>query len=167
LLATLLEQNNKFLYFCNVAMDEDPLGGVCGSAAVLNLLASPAGEPFTQRQLDYWNRSGLLSPAAPPTGRKKTYTFEDVLRLRIIRCLQDGGLSTQKIRRALDHLQNAHERFGKPWHALRLFTDGDAVFALNGDNHALDVVKNQMVSLVLLGSLVEDAKVIFKKAQAA
>jgi DNA-binding transcriptional MerR regulator len=113
------------------------------------------------RQLEYWDRTGLLSAGRAQRSKKRVYRFEDVLRLRIVARLAAGGLPTQRIRVALQRVSAAAERTGKPWHALRFFTDGHSVFVLNGDNRALDALRDQFVSLVLLGPLSDDTRKVF------
>ena len=49
---------------------------------------------ITYRQLDYWARTGLVTPsvrAADGSGTQRLYGFTDVVELRIIKRLLDAG----------------------------------------------------------------------------
>src|SRR5215204_6590432 len=57
---------------------------------------------ITYRQLDYWARTGLVTPsvrAADGSGTQRLYGFTDVVELRIIKRLLDAGVSLRQIGR--------------------------------------------------------------------
>lgn len=63
---------------------------------------------ITYRQLDYWDRSGLLGPSmqsATGSGTQRLYTFQDIVTLRVVKRLKDAGTSLHKIRAAFDQLE--------------------------------------------------------------
>ncbi len=63
---------------------------------------------ITYRQLDYWARTGLLTPtlaAARGSGSKRRYAYADVLELKVIKSLLDAGVSLQRARIAVDCLR--------------------------------------------------------------
>jgi len=63
---------------------------------------------ITYRQLDYWARTGLLTPSlasAKGSGSKRRYAYTDVLELKVIKSLLDSGISLQRARRAVDCLR--------------------------------------------------------------
>lgn len=68
------------------------------SAAVCRLTRTPAGAGLSVRQLQYWDRTGLLAARTREKRRKRLYGFEDILRLRIIVHLLHSGLPVQKVR---------------------------------------------------------------------
>ncbi len=87
----------------------------------------------SQRQLDYWEESGLILASANEkrarreltrAGRleQRKYEFVDILGVRLVKQLRDAGLSLQKIRKAADELR----RQGKSLNAV-LVTDGKKV----------------------------------------
>ena len=56
----------------------------------------------TYRQLDYWERTGLIKPSvreASGSGTQRRYSDEDVKRVRVIMLLLGAGFSLQAIRR--------------------------------------------------------------------
>jgi DNA-binding transcriptional MerR regulator len=58
----------------------------------------------TYRQLDYWCRTGLIHASIQECdgpGTQRRFSLEDVVRLRVVKCLQDAGVSLQRIREAL------------------------------------------------------------------
>ena len=62
---------------------------------------------FSVRQLDYWATSGMLVPSVNRSsgpGTRRLYNFDDLVRLRFIKQLRQGGWSIQKIRKALRFL---------------------------------------------------------------
>lgn len=62
---------------------------------------------FSSRQLDYWATSGMLVPSIKQSngpGTRKIYSFDDLVRLSFIQQLRQASWSTQKIRKALQHL---------------------------------------------------------------
>ena len=51
---------------------------------------------ITYRQLDYWARTGLVEPSlrrAEGSGTQRLYSFDDVVRLRVVKRLLDAGVS--------------------------------------------------------------------------
>ena len=59
---------------------------------------------ISYRQLDYWARTGLVTPSVRPadgSGSQRLYSFEDLVELRIIKRLLDAGISLQRIREAI------------------------------------------------------------------
>src|SRR5207248_2773191 len=64
----------------------------------------------TYRELDYWTRSGLVTPSirdAHGTGTQRLYSLQDAVTLRAIKALRNAGLSLQAIRRAARYLGDA------------------------------------------------------------
>ncbi len=65
---------------------------------------------ITYRQLDHWDRSGLLSPslaAARGSGSQRLYSYRDVVVLKIIKQLLDSGLTLQGARKAIDFFRQS------------------------------------------------------------
>lgn len=53
------------------------------------------------QQLDYWDRSGLLSPTkgAAGSGSRRWYSVSELRALRLIKALVDMGIRLERIRR--------------------------------------------------------------------
>ena len=85
-----------------------------------------------QPMLDYLCRQGILVPSLPKhrgRGRKRRYTFGDVVMLRVLAKLLGRGISVKRIRDALIALRKHHAAITPTSLPERyLITDGEAVF---------------------------------------
>jgi DNA-binding transcriptional MerR regulator len=85
----------------------------------------------TSRQLRYWDQVGLVRPSVQGTGGRpgvpRLYSFRDLVALRVVRSLLDGGMSLQRVRRAWGFL---NRRAGLDQHLseVKLVTDGVSIF---------------------------------------
>jgi len=93
----------------------------------------------TAAQLRYWARSGLVSPGDDDG----TYTFRDLVALRVVRTLLDAGLPTTRARAALAAVRAA----GDDLTSLRIVTDGRRVFACYDDGQILDALRSGQLAL--------------------
>ena len=60
---------------------------------------------ISYRQLDYWTRTELISPSIEKgegSGSRRRYSYKDLLELRVIKNLIDGGIKVEKIREIFD-----------------------------------------------------------------
>jgi len=58
----------------------------------------------TYRQLDYWARTELVTPSLVPatgSGSKRSYSYADLLEVKVIKKLLDSGVSLAKARQAV------------------------------------------------------------------
>ncbi|MDA8271489.1 MAG: MerR family transcriptional regulator [Actinomycetota bacterium] len=63
---------------------------------------------ITYRQLDYWARTGLVRPSvadAHGSGTQRSYSYRDILELKVIKHLLSGGISLQAARKAVEYLR--------------------------------------------------------------
>jgi len=120
----------------------------------------------TRRQLRYWDQVGLIKPSVQGTGGRpgvpRLYSFRDLIALKVIRSLLDGGMSLQRVRRAYRFL---HERAGVDVHLseVKLITDGKSIFKVaRREGEILDALRDgQMAFFVALDEIVRsvDAEV--------
>jgi DNA-binding transcriptional MerR regulator len=64
----------------------------------------------TYRQLDYWARTGLVTPsitAAQGSGSKRKYSYSDVLEVKVIKSLLNSGVALARARQAVECLRNS------------------------------------------------------------
>jgi DNA-binding transcriptional MerR regulator len=64
----------------------------------------------TYRQLDYWARTNLVTPSITPakgSGSKRTYSYADLLEVKVIKSLLNSGLSLARARQAVECLRGA------------------------------------------------------------
>ncbi len=97
---------------------------------------------ITYRQLDYWTRTGLVSPSiheASGSGDQRLYSFNDLLQLKVIKQLTDAGASLQKVRQAIDYVRN---ELDSDWSKATIVTDGAGVYACTSDAEVLDLLRN-------------------------
>lgn len=87
----------------------------------------------TPRQLRYWDQIGLVKPSVQGTGGRpgvpRLYSFRDLVALKVVKSLLDGGISLQRVRRAWDFL-NRRAGLDKHLSEVKLVTDGVSVFKL-------------------------------------
>jgi DNA-binding transcriptional MerR regulator len=115
---------------------------------------------ITYRQLDYWARTGLVTPsvrAADGSGTQRLYGFTDVVELRIIKRLLDAGVSLRQIRDAIGYLRK--ESGGKPLTDVTLMSDGNRIYACHSGEEVVDVLSNgQAVFGIAVGRVWADTE---------
>jgi tetratricopeptide (TPR) repeat protein len=99
---------------------KDPLGDLYtlnDAAKVFNLKKS---------RLQYWERSGFITRSVA-LGRKRFYSFEDLISLRAAKELLDEGVPLQNVRRNIEALRASLPRVARPLASLRIVADGQAL----------------------------------------
>ena len=97
---------------------------------------------ITYRQLDYWTRTGLVTPSlqeAQGSGTQRLYSFNDLLQLKVIKGLSDTGASLQKIRQAIEYVRN---HVDDDWSKVTIVTDGGGVYACTDDSQVVDLLRS-------------------------
>src|SRR6266511_2077407 len=85
---------------------------------------------ISYRQLDYWARTGLVTPsvrAADGSDNQRLYGFTDLVELRIIKRLLDASMSLQRIREAIRYLRRAAAN--KPLTNITLISNSEQIYA--------------------------------------
>jgi DNA-binding transcriptional MerR regulator len=107
----------------------------------------------TAHQLRYWDRISLVKPSVQSTGGrpgvKRLYSFRDLVSLRVIKSLLDGGMSLQRVRKAIEFLRR---KAGLEEHLsdLKLVTDGNSIFQIaKNDGEILDALRQGQMSFFL------------------
>lgn len=62
-------------------------------------------------------------------GRRRLYSFRDLIALRVVKSLLDNGMSIQRVRRAWDYLRRTAD-MDTHLSEIRLVTDGESIFAV-------------------------------------
>ncbi len=113
---------------------------------------------ISYRQLDYWARTSLVEPSfrrAEGSGTQRLYSFDDVVRLKVVKRLLDTGVSLQKVRLAVDELR----RSGSNLAETTLISDGHTVYALDDDARLLDLLRRgQGVFALAIDPVVRELK---------
>jgi DNA-binding transcriptional MerR regulator len=109
----------------------------------------------TARQLRYWDQIGLVRPSLQQTGGRpgvpRMYSFRDLVALRVVKSLLDGGLSLQRVRRAWEFL-NKKAGLDRHLAEVQLVTDGKSVFrVVRREGEVLDALRQgQMAFFVAI-----------------
>jgi DNA-binding transcriptional MerR regulator len=90
----------------------------------------------TAHQLRYWDRVGLVTPSIQSTGgrpgRRRLYSFRDLVALRVVRSLLDNGMSVQRVRRAWNYLRRKAD-IDRHLSEVQLVTDGTSLFVVTDE----------------------------------
>src|SRR5512133_3829276 len=99
----------------------------------------------TPRQLRYWDEIGLVRPSVQSTGGRpgvpRLYSFRDLVALKVVKSLLDGGLSLQRVRRAWAYL---NKKAGLDDHLSEgtLVTDGKSIWkVVRREGEVLDALR--------------------------
>lgn len=99
---------------------DDPLADLYSAADVARLFV------VTPSRLRYWDRTGFLSPSGR-RGRRRCYTFQDLIGLRAAKALLDAGVPLQRVRKSVDSLRALLPKVTRPLNELRVVADGHSV----------------------------------------
>jgi DNA-binding transcriptional MerR regulator len=97
---------------------------------------------LSARQLGYWRKTGLLSPAMQTRGGHARYSFVDLVSLKTASRLIGAGVSVQRIRQCLQSLSRFLPNTDTPLQELSLVATGDVVLVLRG-GAAFDALTGQ------------------------
>jgi DNA-binding transcriptional MerR regulator len=97
----------------------------------------------TRSQLGHWRRSGVVVPSLADG----TYSFRDLVALRVVVSLLDAGLPMVRVRAALQVLRTEEATASEDLAGLRIVTDGVSVFACYDDGQILDALRNGQLAL--------------------
>jgi DNA-binding transcriptional MerR regulator len=113
---------------------------------------------ITYRQLDYWARTGLVSPSvreATGSGTQRLYSFDDVVQLRVVKRLVDTGVSLQRVRLAIDELRGR----GRSPADVTMVSDGASVYMVDDNAQVIDLLQQgQGVFAIALGPVVDQLR---------
>ena len=82
-----------------------------------------------------WSNPPCSGPGGRP-GRRRLYTFRDLVALRVVRSLLDNGMSVQRVRRAWDYLRRTAD-MDRHLAEVKLITDGQSIFRIASDDDEL------------------------------
>ncbi len=103
---------------------------------------------LSRRQMQYWDRTGLVTPAHRTQGGHARYTFEDLVAYKTAKKLLDAGVSLQRIRKVMVRLLEILPTIKRPLVELTLVATGDVVLvfyertvfeAITGQEWLLDI----------------------------
>jgi DNA-binding transcriptional MerR regulator len=114
---------------------------------------------LTARQLQYWDEEGFLSPSLRRRGgkgRRRLYTFRDLVSLRVAAALRRDGISLQLIRRVVTHLRGLD--YEHPLSELRFWSVNDRLWFEEADTirEARQPTQTVVSATVPLAAIVAD-----------
>lgn len=115
------------------------------------------------RQMEYWDRTGLVKPSVQPAvskGIPRLYSFTDLIQIKTVATLREEGISLQKIRRCIAYLKAHLPEIERPLAELRLLTDGETIFVLTDDPKVVvdTLQKGQLVWSFAIGKVVQEVR---------
>ena len=96
---------------------------------------------ITNRQLDYWDRTGLSRPSlaqARGSGSQRLYAYRDLLELKVIKQLLDGGVNLRQARRAIECLR---ESVGEDLTTANLVIAGEGSVLMRTGEEIIDLLR--------------------------
>jgi tetratricopeptide (TPR) repeat protein len=125
---------------------------------VARLLALP------ESRLRYWTRVGFVPPSVH-SGRRRFYTFQDLIALRAAKELLASGVPFGRVRRSVEALREALPKVVRPLAELRVVADGAAV-VVQDEQGAYEPTTMQAVLDFRVESLREDVVRVLRRPPA-
>jgi len=118
---------------------------------------------ITYRQLDYWDKTGLLRPSikqARGKGSRRVYAFEDLVELRVIARLVAVGVSLPAVRKAARYVRDHFAHLIRPLARLALVVDDKRILIRTTDQKGLiDATSHgQMVISFAVAPIADDVR---------
>lgn len=111
----------------------------------------------TAKQLDQWGRMRLVSPRQEEN--EPYYDFRDLIGLRTVKQLLEGGVPANRLQRAVDALREKLSKVQAPLAELRVLSDGKDV-VVERDGARLDPLSGQFVLNFEIREIGERVRVI-------
>src|SRR5690606_1808385 len=96
---------------------------------------------ITYRQLDYWARTDLVRPSladANGSGSRRSYSYSDLLELKVIKSLLDAGIRLESVRDAFTYMR---DHLGEDVTTANLVIQGSSVIVISTDEELVDAVR--------------------------
>ena len=96
---------------------------------------------ISYRQLDYWTRTELISPSIQKgkgSGSRRRYSYKDLLELRVIKNLIDGGIKVEKIRKIFEYLK---ENLDQDVTKVNLVISGNKTVLVKSGDELIDILQ--------------------------
>ena len=112
----------------------------------------------TPHQLRYWDRISLVVPSVQATGGRpgvrRLYSFRDLVALRVIKSLLEGGMSLQRVRKSIEFLRKK-AKLDQHLADVKLVTDGHSIFEIcKNDGELLEALREgQMVFFLAIDDI--------------
>jgi DNA-binding transcriptional MerR regulator len=121
--------------------------------------SAAAAAGISYRQLDYWDRTGLVCPSiqgAAGSGSQRLYSFRDILVLKLVKRLLDTGVSLQQIRNAVEQLKASGI---SDLTNTTLMSDGARVYLCTSQDEVIDLLgQGQGVFGIAVGRVLREVE---------
>jgi DNA-binding transcriptional MerR regulator len=108
---------------------------------------------ISYRQLDYWARTDLIRPSltdASGSGSRRSYSYRDLLELKVIKRLLDGGVKLEQVRQAFHYIR---DHLGEDVSSTNIVMSGTGSVVVQTDDELIDAVKQGQGVLALVLSV--------------
>lgn len=123
----------------------------------------------SRMQLQHWDNTGMIKPSlrrGNGKGSRRTYSFKDIVALKVASGLRREGIGLQKIRAVVDYLRKNCPDASVPLSELRFVTNGLDIFVITDDRDVLlDCLRNQLVFSFAIGEVMGELKGALKTLQ--
>jgi DNA-binding transcriptional MerR regulator len=95
---------------------------------------------ISYRQLDYWARTDLIRPSladARGSGSRRSYSYRDLIELKLVKTLLDAGIKLESIREAFGYLR---DQLGDDLSTAKLVSAGNSAVLVTENDELVDVV---------------------------
>jgi tetratricopeptide (TPR) repeat protein len=130
------------------AYDKEPISDLYTLEEAAKLFAIVPG------RLRYWERSGFIVRSGRQ-GRKRYYTFLDLIGIRTAKGLLEKGVALRRVRRCVEALRTSLPKIARPLNSLRVLADGQNL-VVKDDRGTFEPATGQMVINFDVGSLTDD-----------
>lgn len=96
---------------------------------------------ITYRQLDYWARTDLVRPSlmdATGSGSRRSYSYRDLLKLKVIKTLLDAGLRLETVRDVFSYME---DQLGEDIASANLVVHGNRSVVTRSGEELIDLVQ--------------------------
>ena len=124
---------------------------------------------ITYRQLDYWARTDLLRPSlvdAKGSGTQRSYSYRDLVELKVIKSLLDANVSLRSARQAVEYLR---EHLGEDVASANLVLSGGNPLLVREDGEIIDLVRRGqgVLNIIPLSPVIDELQAAIRELRPA
>lgn len=124
---------------------------------------------ITYRQLDYWARTDLLRPSlvdAKGSGTQRSYSYRDLVELKVIKSLLDANVSLRSARQAVEYLR---EHLGEDIASANLVLSGENPLLVREDGEIIDLVRRGqgVLNIIPLSPVIDELQLAIRELRPA
>ena len=114
---------------------------------------------ISQRQLQYWCKTALITPSMQTRGGHVRFSFHDLVTIKTIATLIRAGVSTQKVRHCIDKLVQLLPEVKYPLSELSIVASGETILVFH-QGSAFEVISGQewIIDIAKLNQQAQETK---------